>query len=133
MPFTNPDTVHRATAGATAPYQWGDTVNDDLNFLNGDTGWTNVVTFTNSWTSFQTVRYILLGRVVYLDGVMSAGTAASAAFTLPAGYRPTAGNNFPCWTNSGVGVNIVTVSTAGVVTPVQSTGVWLNTIRFPVV
>jgi hypothetical protein len=131
MPWTTP--ADQTTGTLVTASMYNTQGQDDLSFLYGDTGWTNVATFTNSWSSFQTVRYILIGRVVYLDGVMNAGTAASAAFTLPVGYRPSSTNNFTCWTNAGVAVNIVAVSGGGVVTPVQSTGVWLNTIRFPVV
>ena len=53
-------------------------------------GWTTVSVFTNSWTAVagNTPRYILVGRLVYVNGIVTGGTANTAAFTLPAGYRP---------------------------------------------
>ena len=99
----------------------------------GDTAWTTVPSFTNSWSAFSPApAYIQLGRIVYLRGIMNAGTAASSAFTLPAGYRPAVNMAFPIWTNSGVLVNIVTVAAAtGTVTPSQASGVWLSGISYP--
>src|SRR6204780_5697 len=90
MGYTGLDSIHRASTGAVAPASWGDAVNDDTAFLYGDAAWTNITSFTNSWSaSGSAPGYILSGRIVYLRGSMLGGTASSAAFTLPAGYRPT--------------------------------------------
>jgi hypothetical protein len=133
MPFTNPDTIHRASAGANAPYQWGDTVNDDLNYLYGDTGWTNVTTFTNGYTNAATftTRYMLIGRIVFLNGAITGGTVATTAFTLPAGYRPSLGVEFATPQNNAFGV--LTITNLGAVVP-NTTGSNVHvTCSFPIV
>ena len=60
----------------------------------GSTGWT-AVTFQNSWANYgagyQGVEYRKVGDMVQLRGVLNtAGTSATAAFTLPVGFRPLA-------------------------------------------
>jgi len=51
-------------------------------------------TFTNSWVNygsgFQSAGYRIVGDMVQLRGLIKSGTLGLAAFTLPAGYRPTA-------------------------------------------
>lgn len=56
-----------------------------------DTGWTNV-TLVNGWSGGgSTPRYRRVGRVVYIEGMVSGGTS-NTIFTLPAGFRPTQDN-----------------------------------------
>ena len=99
----------------------------DLTFLYGDTAWT-AVTYTNSWVDFgagQTaVGFRLIGTRVVLRGTMKSGTINTAAFTLPVGYRPPAGLNFPAVSNALFG-SIVIAST-GVVTPATGSNVWFS-------
>jgi len=120
--FTNPDTIHRASTGAVAPAAWGDTVNDDLNALYGDTAWT-AVTYSNSWVDYGTghnaTGFRKVGTRVVLRGAMKSGTINAAAFTLPAGYRPTATVEMAVYSNNGTGSTeaIVTITSAGVLTP----------------
>lgn len=59
-----------------------------------DTGWI-APTFTNSWANYATggaddVAYRRVGPKLVLRGMMKNGTLAASAFTLPAGFRPTA-------------------------------------------
>ena len=105
--------------------------NGDLAFLFGDIGWTNVPAFTNSWAASGTAPgYILIGRTVWLRGAMSAGTANTAAFTLPAGYRPSQTVNVLV-NNGAASANLLTVNTTGTVVPLNSATVWLNAVSFP--
>lgn len=64
----------------------------NMNTAAGDSGWLSISTFTNSWTG--TVRYRLIGQTVFLNGTISGGASATAAFTLPVGYRPTYAWNY---------------------------------------
>lgn len=78
-----------------------------------------VTGYTNSWAAFsgRTPRYRKTSEgFVILQGAMASGTVGSAAFTLPAGYRPSETLVFPCATFGGIGR--LDVSSAGVVTPV---------------
>jgi hypothetical protein len=80
--------------------------------------WTTVTGFTNSWTHFtgRTARYRKTSEgFVYLDGALASGTVGSAAFTLPAGFRPASTLVFTVYTFGTIGR--VDVSSAGVVTP----------------
>lgn len=104
--------------------------------LIGDTAWTTVSSFTNSWTAGGVApAFILLGQVVYLRGTLLAGTANTAAFTLPVGYRHSAVNTF--WivatAPGSTTTNLVNVTSAGVVTPLNSGSTVLSSISFPVV
>ena len=131
MGWTTPvDT--RATGYTVSATDW-DQVQDNLLFLFGDAAWTTVSAFTNSWVAGQTVRYILLGRVVYLDGWIQTGTGNTAAFTLPAGYRPSANRNYATQTGTSGTTNSVLVGTDGTVKPFTSTSTWLSGISFPTV
>lgn len=63
-----------------------------------DTGWT-APTFLNSWVNYgaggwSTAAYRKVGNRVYLRGLVKDGTLGAAVFTLPSGYRPTAGLHF---------------------------------------
>jgi hypothetical protein len=90
--------------------------------------WTVISTFTNSWvdatanSAMQTTRYRIdpFGNVTLVGSVKS-GTIGQAAFTLPAGYRPTTILYLPgvdLNTNTAVRVDVqtggnVVVSTGG--------------------
>jgi hypothetical protein len=65
-----------------------------------DSGWQYVgdpgsAAFLNGWGNFgggwTPARYRKIGGRVFLEGLVSAGTAASPILTLPAAYRPTVG------------------------------------------
>lgn len=123
--FTNPDNIHRASVGAIAPAPWGDAVNDDINFLYGDTGW-SAPTFTNSWVNWTggsapPAGFRLIGTRVVLRGTIASGTINTVAFTLPAGYRPTASVDFAVISNGAIGW--LGILTTGVVTPVSGSNV----------
>jgi hypothetical protein len=68
-------------------------------------GWISV-TFTNSWTNFDTASFNAAGYTidaygrVTLRGLIRSGTINSPAFTLQAGYRPPKMVMFPCATSS---------------------------------
>lgn len=49
MSFVNPDSIHRPSDGKIAPSEWGDTINDDLNYLAGQVSTLNTnLTAANS-------------------------------------------------------------------------------------
>lgn len=85
--WTNPDSVHRATAGAVAPYTWGDTVNDDLNFLAGSQSaavQTSQTTASTSYTDLTTVGPAVTvttgaNAIVIVNFIGSNGTSADGA------------------------------------------------------
>lgn len=130
MPWTPP--TDRATFYTPTAADWN-IIEDNLSFLYGDAAWTNVAAFTNSWAAGGPApAYILIGRVVYLRGVMTAGTANTVAFTLPAGYRPSAAHNQLVTNGTGT-ANLLTIGTTGTVTPLNSAIVWLSNVSFPVV
>lgn len=87
-------------------------------FVAVPTAWTGV-TFTNSWvnfgSTFQNCQYRKVGDEVQLRGTMKTGTVNTAAFTLPAGFRPPADVSFAQSSNALFGLLII--SSAGVVTP----------------
>ena len=131
MPWTTP--TDRATGYTVTAADWN-IVEDDLTFLYGDTSWTTVSAFTNSWISASgPVGFILIGRVVYLRGALSSGTAATAAFTLPAGYRPKSIGLAMIVLVSGTTVNALTINSSGTVVPTNSATTRLDGISFPVV
>jgi hypothetical protein len=110
MSFVNPDSIHRASVGAIAPAVWGDTVNDDLNYLYGDAVWTDVAggAFLNSWVNvgspYHNAGYRKIGSTVFLRGQVIGGTfgvpsGATAITILPPGYRPSANMIFPSVSN----------------------------------
>jgi hypothetical protein len=95
-----------------------------------DTGWLPIPTYTNSWASNSgpatggtVAGYRLTGNTVRCSGTIKTGTSATAAFTLPAGARPTT-TLYVIGANAGaltvpVGYSITNV---GVVTPNFSSG-----------
>jgi hypothetical protein len=100
-------------------------------YVDGDTAWTNVTSFTNGWTaSGATPGYILLGREVYLRGAIIPGTANTSAFTLPVGYRPSASGAF-LGNNGNATPVYVSIAVNGTVTPLTASTTWLSQISFP--
>jgi hypothetical protein len=102
-------------------------------------GDTNEPAFTNSWTndtaSYPTTAFYKdpMGRV-HLKGQVLGGNSGSAAFTLPAEYRPSALLIFAAYNVSGNTVARVYVTSAGLVTPlftgIAPQRVTLNGISF---
>ena len=118
MPWTTP--VDQITGHVVTATDWNATGQDDLTFLFGDAAWTNVSVFTGTWAAGSiTPRFILLGRTVSLQGHLSTGTINTAAFTLPAGYRPTQNLCFPAVSPAGASGAFAsfTIATTGVLTP----------------
>lgn len=82
---------------------------------------TTISTFTNSWTDGGS-GYIAAGYwkdafgVVHLVGNIMNGTADTAAFTLPAGYRPTGTLVFPWQNYTATEGGTISISSSGVVT-----------------
>lgn len=87
--------------------------------------------FANSWVNYggsdMTARFRRIGKVVYLTGTIKSGNSGSAAFTLPAGYRPSATLRIgtDAWDGTAGRVDgLILITSAGVVTPyVDVTGV----------
>ncbi len=89
-------------------------------------------TLGNSWVAvsgFQPVQYKRVGNRVVIRGSLQSGTAASTAFTLPAGYRPLNNNVYGC-ANGTTGTNSVTVSSTGAVSVLTSSITNLGLIEF---
>jgi len=88
--YQNLDSIQRPSAGATVLTAWGDAVNDDVTFLNGE-AWV-APTLVNGWVNYGAgyapAGYRRVGNVVRLRGFVTGGAASSGLFTLPAGYRP---------------------------------------------
>jgi hypothetical protein len=95
-----------------------------------DSGWTAVTSFTNDFSG-TSVAYRKINNVVYLRGNLTGGTAESAAFNLPADYRPAVDVIVPVQKFGTTDLSYVTVYTNGNVTP-NSTAAWLTSIVFPV-
>lgn len=103
---------------------------DNPSYLYGDTTWTAITAFTNGWGASGTPPgYIREGNVIRMRGALSAGTAGSAAFTLP--YGPSENGHFAA-TNGATSVDVA-VTAAGVVTPGTSTTVWLSGLTFSII
>lgn len=87
----------------------------------GDRSWTAMAgSLTNSWTDSGAPELACAykkegNRRVYLRGSMKSGTITAAAFTLPAGYRPSARVRVACDSNGAFGECLIT--SAGVITP----------------
>jgi hypothetical protein len=95
-----------------------------------DNAWTTVTAFTNGWVSAfgNPTSFKKIGTQVYLHGAVKSGTAGTAAFTLPVGYRPQA-----TWIVGALGNSAGTLSTVqlniaatGVVQPAQSPATWVS-------
>lgn len=84
---------------------------------------------TNSWVALagqQAPQYRRVADTVEIRGGISTGTVTSAAFTLPAGYRPPGALRFATTSNALFGD--FTISTAGVLTPTvgNNASFWLG-------
>ena len=122
---------------------WLDTTDDSDPTMGGliaDSGWivigaAGAPPFQNAWTNygspFSTAAYRKINGVVRLRGLIASGTMSAAAFTLPAGYRPTQQWLFGTISNSSIGR--VDVTTAGVVMPSLGSNAWyaLDGLSFP--
>lgn len=97
-------------------------------------GTTGEPAFTGTWVAFDSRGasfYKDAAGHVHLEGVIKDGTINTAAFTLPEGYRPRLGTrSFAVNSNSAFGM--VTIDTAGVVTPAigNNAHVFLDGISF---
>jgi hypothetical protein len=106
------------------------------------TAWTRP-TLLNSWVDYdaaQPVQYRKVGDEVQIRGFMNGGAATTAAFFLPAGFRPPTGRteNFIVWITGGgggSGVGVSVVGSTGEVRPLASFGGvgTLTPIRFSTV
>jgi hypothetical protein len=98
----------------------------------GDTGWSDVGSFSNSFVSGGNAPgYRRLNNVVYLRGNVNNGSAGQTAFTLPSGYRPATDFVIPVQKFGTSNIDYITVYTDGRVVP-NSTAGWLTGIHFPV-
>ena len=84
-------------------------------------------TFTNSWDnvggSYYNAAYVKdAWNRVRLRGRIDTGASTSAAFTLPAEFRPNATMHFVCdgTNNSGIATARVSITSSGVLTPTIS-------------
>lgn len=79
--------------------------------------WTAPV-LSGTWLNFggiyQIAQYRKIGDVVELRGVVKSGAASSSVFTLPAGFRPPAANQFA--TVAGGAFGYITCRSDGTVT-----------------
>lgn len=95
------------------------------------------VTFSNSWVNFggayNNCEYFkdTLGTV-HLRGLIKSGTMQQAAFTLPAGFRPSANLFVPAISNNTIGS--VIIGSDGTVKPWDGSNLWfsMDNIRFRV-
>lgn len=89
----------------------------DVDYVRGDTSWTVVSAFSNSWANYGSgydpAAYRKEGDWVKLRGLIAGGTNAQIAFTLPTGYRPPYQQIYPSLQNSVFGR--VDVQTTGAV------------------
>ena len=98
----------------------------------GETGWTTVGSFSNSFVSGgNDPGYRRLNNVVYLRGNINSGTAGQTAFTLPSGYRPATDFVIPVQQFGTGSITYVTIYTDGRVVP-NSTSGWLTGVNFPI-
>lgn len=114
-----PPVDSRATGYTVGAPDW-DALQDNLLFLYGDTTWTNITSFGTNWSAGAVQpRYMLQGRMVVLQGLISGAAGAttmSTIFTLPPGYQPTEICYIAtCSGASGTAFGLLQVSTGGVV------------------
>lgn len=88
-----------------------------------EVGATGAPAFANSWVNFGSVYstaafQISMDRRVFLKGLIKSGTLSTAAFALPAGYRPADQKIFAVWSNGAFGG--IEIAAAGTVTPTGS-------------
>lgn len=88
------------------------------------------LTFSGGWTSAGNAGFKkLVNGDVVLRGNITAGTGA--AFTLPAGYRPSATFTSVVENSAGTATLFVQIATTGIATPSANTSLILDGIRFP--
>ena len=98
--------------------------------LQTDSGWQVVSSFSNGYSG-NSVAYRKVNNIVYIRGNISGGTANTAAFTLPEGYRPSTIEHVVLVQKFGTMVgSYVTVGTDGQVTPMENAA-WLSGISYP--
>ena len=97
----------------------------------GDSGWIEVSSFANNFSSVAPVAYRKINNVVYMRGNVTGGTSGTGAFTLPSGYRPSATTVIPSQQYGTGNISYVTIGTDGVVVPNASSS-WLTSLVFPV-
>lgn len=91
--------------------------------------WTNVGSFSPTWANaatYETVGYRREGGRIWLKGSISGGTTGTAAFTLPAGFRP------PAKVRMGAGGTsaFVEIATTGIVTVTGTGTIGLDGLSF---
>jgi len=102
-----------------------------LNTVSVEEAWVTPA-LTNSWVNavgYRPFQYKRIGNRVLVRGSIQSGTAATAAFTFPAGFRPTVTDGFVA-SNGTTGVNFVTVTSAGALIPATSSPTHLGLIEF---
>lgn len=124
MGWTTPvDT--RATGYTVGAPDW-DAVQDNLLFLYGDTGWTTAIVSGLNWSAGSPApRFMLQGRTVHMQGLVSGAAGATTGttlFTLPAGYQPTVNLFFAtCSGASGASYGLLEITSGGAVSLFQGT------------
>ena len=86
-----------------------------------------VSSFSNAWVNFgatRVARYFKDRGRVYIEGLIKSGVVGSAAFTLPAGYRPEATISFAVDSNSALG--LVYVNSDGTVVPASGNNAFFH-------
>lgn len=102
-----------------------------LNNISSEEGWVTPA-LTNSWVNlagYQPFQYKRAGSRVLVRGSINSGTAATAAFTFPAGFRPVANNGYLA-SNGTTGVNFVTINSTGTLVPAVTGVTHLGLIEF---
>jgi hypothetical protein len=98
-----------------------------------DSGWI-ALTLGNGWVNYggtyATAAYRKIGTRVYLRGTIKSGTINSVAFTLPAGFTPTASLNIATASNNLFGLLIL--QPGGTANPGVGSNAWftLDNISF---
>jgi hypothetical protein len=132
MPITPP--VAHGNIDSAA---WGIPLTNEVNRLTALTApgaWT-AATLTGGWVNFggteQNAQYRKLGDLVQLRGAIKSGTVGTAAFNLPAGFRPPANVAFAV-SSAGAFGNLA-VGANGDVTPANgSTGSFNLSVAFSI-
>ena len=102
-----------------------------MNQVGQDSDWQTVGSFSNSWGAGSVApAYRKVGSRVFLRGRLSAGTANTTAFTLPAGYQPSTTQSLISCNSSTTTPNQVSISTGGAVTPQVSAVTSLDGLWF---
>ena len=134
MGWTTPPT--ESTGYVVTATDWYNYISANPIFLYGDTAWTAVASFSNSWVNFgapeTAAGYRLVGNTVTLRGCVKSGTIGLTIFTLPVGYRPSNTRQFAVVSNALFGS--VQISAAGAVGAATGSNVsfFLDGITFDV-